>query len=200
MFVLLYADSKNVTDSLSSFKWVKLIGNQTSEEELESDGVILKIYKNELSENIPMIRYRFHATYNNTPFSNEIVFSFVTTGRNGVNGYTPQKGVDYFDGVNGQDGKSVTIEGVAYADSTPITGNSITIYSDPTIHNESTIIKATSTGKSYLVDGYLCVPNVEDGHFICTGRIQGPKGEKGDSSYVFVRYADVFDCTHLLEY
>lgn len=181
-----YADSIKVTDSLSSFRWVMIIGNETSETTIPTTNKTLKITGNELSEEVPMIRYKFYAYYNNTEYSNEIIFSFITTGKNGTDGYIPQKGVDYFDGKDGKDGTSVVIKGVAYAKTTPITGSAITLYPSA---SSTTPITGTSTGESYLVDGYLCVYNANDGKFICTGKIQGPKGEPGDSSYLFVRYA-----------
>jgi hypothetical protein len=183
-----YADGLNVTDKLDNFRWVKIYGAETEEHDIASTDRVenkkLIITGNELSQDIGTIRYRFYATYNSKTFTNDIAFALTITGRDG---YTPQKGVDYFDGVNGKNGTSVNIKGTAYARNTPVTGSSIDLYSD----TETTKpITSVSTGDSYLVDGYLCVYSPTDGKFVCVGKIQGEKGAPGDSSFLFVRYAD----------
>lgn len=95
--------------------------------------------------------------------------------------------------IAGQDGTSVTIKGTAYHSSkltdTDI-GKEIELFSDV---NASILIDTTNlnTGDGYIVDGYLCVYNKSDNNkFICTGTIQGPTGRDGQSSYLFVRYAE----------
>ena len=187
---IVYADGLNVTGFLSDFKWVQIQGTETDEHLLISKATstseILQISDN-LSQTIGAVRYKFYAWYNNKEFSNEISFALTVTGRDGTDGYTPQKGVDYFDGADGKDGTSVTIEGAAYAKTTPVTGSTIALYSDV---GTTQPITGTETGESYLVDGYLCVYNADGNNFICTGKIQGPKGEQGDSSFLFVRYAE----------
>ncbi len=188
------ADSLNVTDKLDNFRWVKIYGAETSERFIfssdTSTDVKLVISENELNQNIGIIRYKFYATYNNTSYSNEIVFSFITTGKDGTNGYTPQKGVDYFDGKNGEPGKSVSIKGVAYTNEPFVAGAQVTLYSVPELGEQNiiTIGGDADTVDGYLVNGYLCVYTGE--YFIWTGKIQGPQGQKGESTYLFTRYAD----------
>lgn len=94
--------------------------------------------------------------------------------------------------IAGEDGTSVTIIGTAYCADTledSDIGTEIDLYSDPDI---TTLVDTSSlnTGDGYIVQGYLCVYNQTDGRFICSGTIQGPKGSDGQSSYLFVRYAE----------
>ena len=86
--------------------------------------------------------------------------------------------------IAGEDGKSVQVKGVAYSKTTPVSGQSIVLYSD---ESTNTQITNATEGDSYLVEGYLCVYN--GNQFICTGQIQGPQGKQGDSYYLFIRYA-----------
>ena len=178
-----YMDSTPINSGIS-FKWSRIIGD--SEVELSPTTNTLTISTNDLKD-AAAIRYKCTIEYNNEPFSNEISFARVDVGKDGIDGYTPQKGVDYFDGSDGKDGTSVTIEGVAYSKTTPVSGTTIDVYSDVATTQP---IKGTSTGESYLVDGYLCVYNANTKQFICTGKIQGPQGQKGESTYLFTRYAD----------
>ncbi len=187
---IIYMDSIPViNDSSYGFKWDKINSNGVTENEV-STSKILTVSDNDLNNSATM-RYKCTVTtQGGQSFSNEITFARVYTGKDGVNGtdgYTPQKGVDYFDGIDGKDGTSVTIEGVAYSKTTPVTGKAILLYSD-TATTQSII--GTATGESYLVNGYLCVFNADINQFVCTGQIQGPQGQKGDSYYLFIRYAD----------
>lgn len=172
-----YADSTDVTNS-ATYQWFKDATDGASLSSTKNLAVRENILKNSTTG---MVTYICKATYNNKEYENRITFTLITSGKNGVDGQ-PGK-----DGVDGKDGTSVTIEGVAYAKTTPITGSTIDLYSDVATTQP---ITGTTTGESYLVDGYLCVYNTTDRKFICTGKIQGPKGEQGDSSYLFVRYAD----------
>ena len=209
-----YADSTDVT-GLATFRWVEIKGSGTTENSLSSTSKELVISRNTLS-NASMIRYKCYATYNGKEYSNEITFTCINDGvaapnvqaQYSANGTanswestldsSTHKYIRFsYDGGNswteairitgndGEDGRSVELKGVAYAKSTPVTGNVITLYSD--INANVQITNATD-GDSYLVDGYLCVYNGTD--FVCTGQIQGPKGDKGDSYYLFIRYAD----------
>lgn len=49
---------------------------------------------------------------------NEINVDIIGTGARGKDGYTPVKGVDYFDGIDGKDGKDgyTPIKGIDYFD------------------------------------------------------------------------------------
>ena len=88
----------------------------------------------------------------------------------------------------GEDGKSVAILGTAYTPDDLTVGEVVRLYSN---YSNTTAINTNglSTGDSYLVSGYLCVYNADNNSFICTGKIQGPAGNDGQSSYVFIRYA-----------
>lgn len=90
--------------------------------------------------------------------------------------------------IAGEDGTSVTVIGAAYTPDSLISGSIVRLYSDS---NYSSAINTSnlSTGDSYLVNGYLCVYNKDNNNFICTGTIQGPKGDQGASSYTYIRYA-----------
>lgn len=90
--------------------------------------------------------------------------------------------------MSGEDGTSVKIIGTAYTPDDLTEGEVVRLYSDS---NNSTAISTDglSPGDSYLVSGYLCVYNVDNDNFICAGTIQGPAGNDGESSYVFIRYA-----------
>ena len=173
---LVYADSLNVTSS-STIQWFK---NNTNGTPIQT-GSSLVIPNNVLNANESIVEYICKATYNETPYENRITFSLITTGKNGANGQ---------DGEDGRDGTSVTIRGLAYSNATPIAGNPIDIYSNPSVYNNETKISGTENGESYLVSGYLCVYNTTTERFVCTGKIQGPKGEQGDSYYLFIRYAN----------
>lgn len=88
----------------------------------------------------------------------------------------------------GEDGTSVVIKGTAYTPDDLTVGEVVRLYSNSS--NTTAINTAgLSTGDSYLVSGYLCVYNEDNDNFICTGTIQGPAGNDGESSYVFIRYA-----------
>lgn len=168
--------------------------------------------------NIGVVSYICSATYNKKTSENQITFTRVDTGKDGTSGASaPSVQAQYsvngttswtttLDPANhkyirfsydngktwtssikiaGEDGKSVEIKGVAYAKTTPVTGNTIDLYSDTATTQG---ITGASEGDSYLVNGYLCVHNGVN--FVCTGQIQGPKGEAGDTYYLFIRYAN----------
>ena len=213
-----FADSVDVTH-LSTFKWIEIKGDNTTGQTLSPKSKELNITSNMLSAATPLIRYRCEATYNGNPFYNEITFALINDGvsapmvqaqysssgadgtwetnldtsihkyihfsYDGGNSWTKAIKITGEDGKPGEDGRSVELKGVAYAKITPTTGQSIELFSD--IDTNIQITSATD-GDSYLVDGYLCVYNGVD--FICTGQIQGPQGEKGDSYYLFIRYAN----------
>ena len=213
---IVYVDSTDITNELTSFVWTKIKGSETSEEQISTSKILI-ISNNDLNESAT-IRYRCTVIYNEKSFSNEITFARVNTGKDGANGNSApavkaQYSINgtsnwattldssvhkyirfsYDDGatwtsaikISGEDGKSVEIKGVAYAKTTPVTGTTIALYSDTAMTIQ--ITNATE-GDSYLVDGYLCVYNGTN--FVCTGQIQGPQGQKGDSYYLFIRYAD----------
>ena len=72
-------------------------------------------------------------------------------GEKGKDGYTPQKGIDYFDGSNGKDGTSVTVSSVT--ESTVDGGSNVVAFSD----GKSVTIKNGSKGNP----GYTPQKNVD---------------------------------------
>lgn len=86
----------------------------------------------------------------------------------------------------GEDGTSVKIKGTATS-KTAVSGTSYYTL----VYNSATITGA-AIGDAYLLDGnmYVCVDS-RDGndYFMDVGHIQGPQGNDGQSSYVFIRYA-----------
>lgn len=215
---IVYVDAEVVTDDVTEFLWTRIKGSETTEDEM-STSKILRISNNDLDES-PTIRYKCTVKYNGKSFFNEITFARVSTGKDGASGDSApavkaQYSVDgnsgwtsilneedhkyirlsYDNGatwpsvfkIAGEDGKSVQVKGVAYSETTPVTGEIVALYLDSS--TTTPIDKDTaSEGDSYLVDGYLCVYNGTD--FVCTGQIQGPPGQKGDSYYLFIRYAN----------
>lgn len=212
----IYADSTNITSTISSFKWSRIIGDVV--EILDTTTNTLTISENDLNNSTGMVIYTCSITYNDRTSENRITFARTDAGKDGVKGnnapavkaqYSIDGNSDWTYSLNvsahkyirfsydngatwtsaikiyGEDGKSVEIKGVAYTKDTPVAGQIIVLYSDI---NTSTKITNATNGDSYLVDGYLCVYNGTN--FICTGQIQGPKGEKGDSYYLFIRYAN----------
>jgi hypothetical protein len=99
--------------------------------------------------------------------------------------------------IAGEDGTSVNIKGTAYYNGTLTNSNvgkNISIYLSETFGSNTMINKTNDPSiddnYAYIVSGYLCVYDPISDNFICTGQITGPKGETGDSSYIFIRYAD----------
>ena len=211
----IYADSTDITNSITSFKWSRIIGDGV--EDLSTTTNTLTISNNDLNNSTGMVIYKCVITYNNRTSENRITFARTDVGKNGSNGNSaPAVKAQYsIDGVNewtstlnssthkyirfsydngttwttaikisGEDGKSVQVKGVAYSKTTPVAGQSITLYSD---EGTNTQITSATEGDSYLVAGYLCVYNGTN--FVCTGQIQGPQGKQGDSYYLFIRYA-----------
>lgn len=98
--------------------------------------------------------------------------SYLTEPLKGADGYTPVKGVDYFDGTNGQDGRDgvdgyTPVKGVDYFDgakgdtgATGATGNGI---SSAVLNADYTLTLTFTDGTSYT-----------------TSSIRGEKGEKGE--------------------
>lgn len=165
-----FIDSQDVTtDSQTTINWYTKIGNT---ETLVGKGESLKISTNALDTN-PIITYVCKAAYQNVNALSQVTFTRADTGRNGT---------------DGKDGTSVTIDGTAYYNETlsdDMVGQLISLYAD----EEFTTPLDTSSmveGDSYVVQGYLCVYSPANDKFICVGRIQGPKGEKGEDAKAII--------------
>lgn len=214
-------------DAGYNFLWTKIKGSETTSEEEISPSKILRVPTNKDLDESSTVRYRCIVTYGGKSFSNEITFARIVTGKDGENGdnapavqaqYSKDGLTNWTSTLNasehkyihfsydnghtwtqpikiaGEDGTSVQIKGAAYTNDALITGNVVDLYSDETIQTKISGIK---TGDSYLVNGYLCVYNADNQQFICTGKIQGPSGPKGDSYYLFIRYADDTNGTNI---
>lgn len=93
--------------------------------------------------------------------------------------------------IVGDDGTSVQIKGMAYVNqslSQDDVGTELTLYTDTTFNTPIETI-GLQHGDSYIVQGYLCVFSGTENKFTCVGLIQGPKGDSGVSSFLFIRYA-----------
>ena len=94
---IIYIDGIKVEDRLiDSFTWSKITGSGATEKELVvHNSKVLTRPNNEDLEEVSTVRYRCTVTYNQgKSFSNEITFARVDVGKDGADGYTPQKGVD----------------------------------------------------------------------------------------------------------
>lgn len=208
-----YVDSTPITPT--KIEWTSIIGTTTEVLGSNSD---LYVSTNVLKDN-PIITYRCSIEYQNLKAFKDITFTRVDTGVNGTDGSpAPAVQVQYsvdgttgwtstlnaathkyikysYDGgktwttaikMVGEDGTSVRIKGTATsAISVAGTDYYTLVYSGSSINS-------AEIGDSYLYDGdlYVCADS-RDGqdYFINVGGIQGPQGNDGLSSYVFIRYA-----------
>ena len=208
-----YLDSSEITPE--TIEWYTKIG--TVETTVGNNDALY--VTNNVLENNAIITYGCRVTYQNLEAFKEITFTRVDTGLNGTNGMpapavqaqysadgsagwtatlntATHKYIRYsYDGgktwtiaikMVGEDGTSVNIKGTA----TSKTAVSSTSYY--TLVYNSVTITGAAIGDAYLLDGnlYVCVDS-RDGndYFMDVGRIQGPQGNDGQSSYVFIRYA-----------
>ena len=211
-----YLDSAPITPE--TIEWYTKIGTTETLLDGFKNKATLSITTNALASN-PIITYICRATYDTLSAFKEITFTRVDTGLNGKNGSSApvvqaQYSVDgktgwtsvlntathkyirySYDGgktwtteikMVGEDGTSVNIKGTATSKS-PVSNTSYYTL----VYNSATITGAT-LGDAYLLDGnlYVCVDS-RDGndYFMDVGHIQGPQGNDGKSSYVFIRYA-----------
>lgn len=212
----IYLDAQDVTSNdQTSIRWYTKVGEA---ETLVQTGSSLNVSSNILSATTPILTYVCRATYQGISAMSQTVFTRVDTGLNGAsapavvaqysaNGttgwtstlntathkyvrYSYDSGTTYTVAIKmvGEDGTSVVIKGTAYTPDTLTTGAEVSLYSDEN-YTSSIVTSTLSTGDSYLVDGYLCVYNKDSDKFVCAGTIQGPTGQDGQSSYVFIRYA-----------
>lgn len=198
-----------------TIQWYAKIGTT---ETLIGSSASLTINTNTLDNN-PIITYICKVEYQGIKALSQITFSRTDTGLNGTDGtpapaVQAQYSVDgasgwiatldaathkyirySYDGgkswtaaikMVGEDGTSVNIKGTATS-KTAVSGTSYY-----TLVYDSTTITGAMLGDAYLLDGnmYVCVDS-RDGndYFMNVGKIQGPQGKDGQSSYVFIRYA-----------
>jgi hypothetical protein len=208
-----YVDSTPITPT--KIEWSSIIGTTTTVLGANSD---LYVSTNVLKDN-PIITYRCRIEYQNLKAFKDITFARTDTGKNGTNGspapavqaqysvdgvsgWTPtlnaatHKYIKYsYDGgktwttaikMVGEDGTSVRIKGTATS-ATSVTGTDYY-----TLVYSGSSITGAELGDAYLYNGdlYVCASS-RDGadYFINVGAIQGPAGNDGISSYVFIRYA-----------
>lgn len=102
-------------------------------------------------------------------------------------------GLTWTEGVRfvGGDGTSVEIQSDAYYNGTvtdALVGQSVTLYKDAA-HTTVLPTAGLDTGAGFLAQGYLFVFTGAANKFTCAGRIRGPAGLNGQSTYTFIRYA-----------
>lgn len=166
-----YLDSSDITSD-ATIQWERKYGTDAAESITSDKNLIIS--SNELSQNSGMVTYICKAEYQSMTAITQIVFTRVDTGLNGV---------------AGANGTSVTILGIAYANTSISLNNYYTLYSD----SDCTTAIDTSgleNGDSYLVNGYLCIYNTTQQQFLCTGKIQGPQGIQGESAKQIVLSAN----------
>ena len=211
-----YLDSR-VMESYDnvSFKWSVDDGSNITE---VSQSRIYRVTNNELASK-PILTYICVASYQNITATSKITFTRVDAGLNGSNGapapavqaqYSADGATGWSSTINtsihkyirysydggktwtvaikivGEDGTSVNIRGTATS-KTAVSGTSYYTL----VYNSATITGA-ALGDAYLLDGnlYVCVDSIDgNDYFMDVGRIQGPQGKDGQSSYVFIRYA-----------
>lgn len=210
----IYLDSTDITANVSDIKWYK---NSISEVTKIGEGKTLTINTNVLATE-PIITYICQAKYQNLTTGTRIDYTRIDSGVNGSAGasapavqaqysvdgsawtstlnasahkyvrYSYDGGITWTTSIKmaGEDGKSVSIKGTA----TAITAVSGTNYY--TVTYGGTSITTAALGDSYLYNGdlYVC-SELRDGadYFINVGKIQGPQGNDGESTYVYIRYA-----------
>lgn len=211
-----YLDSEKITPT--TITWYTKIGD--NEQPVNSTSTF-SVSTNVLADN-PIITYICKATYQGIDAQSQITFARTDTGVDGssapavlaqysVDGssdwtttlntqthkyvrYSYDAGLNWTAAikVKGDDGTSIVIKNTAYTDDALIAGATVVLYSDSA---KTTYVDTNTleTGDSYIVEGYLCVYNQDTEEFICTGKVQGPAGHDGVSSYVFIRYATSID-------
>ena len=119
------------------------------------------------------------------------------TVTNGKDGYTPQKGVDYFDGTsvthewNGTILKITSASGTSEADLKGEQGAGLTLHGAyETEEALNTAHPTGNVGEAYTVSGYLYVWSETNQKWINVGKIQGEPGKDGYTPQKGVDYFD----------
>lgn len=198
-----YLDNSPITDGII-YNWYEKTNNGLSN---RGTTKTLSIKTNELSNKASgMVTYQCEVAYDNKTAISEITFVKTNTGLNGSS--APQVLAQYsVDGISGwttdlnDSHKYVhfSYNGGATWSEPPIKivgedgsdGTSVTILGS---YNTLSALQAAhpigNPGNSYMVDGDLYVWNTDTNSWQNVGQIQGPPGAKGDSYYLFIRYAD----------
>lgn len=112
----------------------------------------------------------------------EITISNVFDGADGKDGYTPIKGVDYFDGVDGQNGKDGSSSFLWVRYSQNADGSNMT--TDPTGAKYIGVATSkTSTAPTSNADYQWSLVKGTDG-------VKGEKGADGQTSYLHIKYSN----------
>lgn len=112
----------------------------------------------------------------------EITISNVFDGADGKDGYTPIKGVDYFDGVDGQNGKDGSSSFLWIRYSQNADGSNMT--TDPTGAKYIGVSTTkTSTAPTNNTDYQWSLVKGTDG-------VKGEKGADGQTSYLHIKYSN----------
>ena len=213
----IFLESKEI-DAVSSIIWYQKIGT-SAETQISTNKSVTISTNEMSSDAANIITYICKVTYQNLKSQSQITFTRVDTGLNGSDGTdapavlaqysadgttnwsstlntTTHKYIRHsYDGgkswsaaikMAGEDGTSVKIVGTA-ASVTKVSGTNYY-----TLVYSSSSVTSAELGDAYLYDGdlYVCADS-RDGqdYFINVGNIQGPSGNDGKSSYVFIRYA-----------
>ena len=213
----IFLDSKEL-DTVNSIEWYEKIGTGTETQISTNKSITISTNKMS-SDGASIITYICKVTYQNLESQSQIAFTRVDTGRNGSNGtdaptvlaqYSTDGSTNWASTLNttvhkyirhsydggktwstaikmvGEDGTSVSVKGTATS-ATKVSGTDYY-----TLVYSSTSITNAELGDAYLYDGdlYVCADS-QDGqdYFINVGNIQGPSGNDGKSSYMFIRYA-----------
>ena len=213
----IFLDSKKL-DTVDSIVWYEKIGAGAETQMSTNKNVTISTNKMS-GDSASIITYICKVEYQNLESQSQITFTRTDTGLNGSNGnsapavlaqYSADGVVNWTSTLNttthkyirhsydggktwsaaikmvGEDGTSVRIIGTATS-ATPVTGTDYY-----TLVYSSASITSAEFGDAYLYNGdlYVCADS-RDGqdYFINVGNIQGPSGNDGKSSYVFIRYA-----------
>ena len=212
-----FLDSKKL-DTVNSIVWYEKVGTGTETQISTNKSVTISTNKMS-SNSSSIITYICKVTYQNLESQSQVTFVRTDTGLNGSDGtnapavvaqYSADGSTSWTSTLNatihkyirhsydggktwsvaikmvGEDGTSVKILGTATS-ATQVSGTDYY-----TLVYSSTSLTSAELGDAYLYDGdlYVCADS-RDGqdYFINVGNIQGPSGNDGKSSYVFIRYA-----------
>ena len=158
-----FLDSEEITTA--TLKWSEKIGSNNTTELTETSNQVL-ITSNKMTGTVVSTTYICEATYQGLSARAQIDFTRLNTGTNGSAGQ------------DGADGTSIIIKDTAYYNGMlgeEHTGELVVLYTDST-YLTLLSTQGLSDGDSYIAQGYLCIYNSTRNGFVCTGKIQGPKG------------------------